>query len=119
MKKIVVSFFFLVALFGFFQSASAAGTPVTLENPLKNSDGSSVESFTALLKTIGDWLIKIGAPIAIFMIILGGFQIMISGGKPDKIKTGKQTILWTIVGYAILVIGWGIVEIVNNLIGSV
>lgn len=118
MKKMASILFLFIALFGIFQIVVAANTPITLENPLKNSDGSSVDSFGALLKTIGDWLIKIGAPIAVFMVIIGGFQIMISGGKPDKIKTGRATILWTVIGYAILIVGWGIVEIVTNLIGN-
>lgn len=118
MKRIAPILFLFIALFGIFQIVAAAGTTIILENPLKNPDGSSVDSFSALLKTIGDWLIKIGAPIAVLMIIIGGFQIMISGGKPEKIKQGRATILWTIIGYAILIVGWGIVKIVTNLIGN-
>ncbi len=86
---------------------------VTLENPLSAGD-----TFEEILCKVGDWLIQIGAPIAVFMVLVGAFQIMTSGGEPEKLNKGKKTILWTVVGYAILVIGWGIAEVIANVLGG-
>lgn len=87
---------------------------LTLDNPL----GSNDMGFEEILCKIGNWLIQIGAPIAVFMILVGAFFIMISGGEPDKLNKGKKIILWTVVGYAILVIGWGIAKIIANILGG-
>lgn len=86
---------------------------VTLDNPLKNSD-----TFEKILCNVGNWLIGIAAPIAVFMVLIGAFQIMTSGGEPEKLNKGKKTILWTVVGYGILLIGWGIAEVIANILGG-
>ena len=99
MKKIIFSFIV------------KAQESVTLENPLKNGG-----SFEEILKAIGDFIILIGAPIAVLMILIGAFQIMTSGGEPEKLTRGKKTILWTAIGYGILVIGWGIADVISGVL---
>lgn len=86
---------------------------VSLENPLSGGD-----TFEQILCTVGDWLRDIGIPIAVIMILVGAFQLMTSGGEPEKLNRGKKTILWTVVGYAILFIGWGIAEVISNVLGG-
>ena len=87
---------------------------VTLSNPIGGED----MTFEQILCTVGDWLTKIGAPIAVFMILVGAFFIMTSGGEPEKLNKGKKAILWTIIGYAILVVSWGIAKIIANILGG-
>jgi hypothetical protein len=82
---------------------------IELRNPL--AAGNDLES---VLKSVGDWLILIATPIAIFMILVGAFWILVSGGEPDKIKKGKQTILWTLIGYAILLLGTEIANLISG-----
>lgn len=88
-----------------------AANAITLENPLGEKGG---DDFFSLLKVIGDWLVLIGAPIAIFMILIGAFHILTSAGEPEKIKRGKSTILWTVVGYAILLLGTEITSLISD-----
>ncbi len=85
-----------------------------LTNPL----GDENMTFAQILCKIGDWLIQIGAPVAVLMVLVGAFQIMTSGGEPEKLNKGKKTILWTVVGYGILLLGWGIAEIIANVLGG-
>lgn len=110
MKQKSVFFLLVVALL-FLASAAFVGaqSSVTLTNPLAVGD-----DFQTILEAIGDWLVFIGAPIAIFMIMLGGFWILTSGGKPEKIEKGKQTILWTVVGYGILLLGTEIAQLISE-----
>ena len=53
----------------------------------------------------------IGAVAFIFMII-GGFYWIFSGGNDEKIKKGKDIILWTIVGLLIVFSSYAILSFV-------
>lgn len=88
----------------------------TLINPLcpqsdPNCSNSDVEG---LLRSIVNWLMTIGTPIAVGMLIIGAFQMMFSGGNEEMIKRGRKTILYTAIGYAIILIGWGLTSIIQD-----
>lgn len=102
--KIILLSLFLILI------ATSSAYAIEIKNPLK------VGSIDALVKAIVDWLITLGAPIAAGMIIYGGFQILFAGGSPDKFENGKKTILYAVLGYGIIVIGWGIVSIIEKLL---
>ncbi|KKT91963.1 MAG: hypothetical protein UW92_C0007G0009 [Candidatus Jorgensenbacteria bacterium GW2011_GWA2_45_13] len=113
MKKKVLPFFILfVALTALSAPLCFANaTPITLENPLGTTN-----SVTELLKNIIQWMITIGAPIAVGIIIYGSIEMLFSGGNPEKFTKGKNTILYAVIGYGIITIGWGIVSIIEKLL---
>ncbi|TSC89909.1 MAG: hypothetical protein G01um10143_399 [Parcubacteria group bacterium Gr01-1014_3] len=82
-----------------------------LPNPL------SVGSITELLDKIIRGLLVIAIPIVTIMVLYGAFMIMSSAGDPGKIETGKKTILYAAIGFAILLVSNGISLIVADLIG--
>ncbi|HDH31271.1 MAG TPA: hypothetical protein ENH26_00670 [Candidatus Wolfebacteria bacterium] len=85
-------------------------TGVTIPNPLGAKD------ITDVLKKIVDYLIKIGAPILAIMILVGGFQILTAGGNLEKVITGRHTILYSVIGYAIILSAWGIIAIIKTIL---
>lgn len=114
-KKYIIFTFFLFIFFllqnhlAFSQGKTGSGNKsVSLENPLK------WDNIQDILKGVSDWLISFGAPIAIFMILVGAFMFLTSGGEPAKVERGKKTILWTIIGYGILLLGTEITKIVSD-----
>lgn len=84
---------------------------IILPNPLKAT------SFAELTNRITNWLLIIGAPILVLMIIIGAFQIMTGAGNPENITKGRHTITWAIIGYALLLISSGITLIIEQLLG--
>jgi hypothetical protein len=50
--------------------------------------------------------------VAVFVIILGGFNMMTSSGDPGKVKKGKDTILWGIIGLIVAILSYAIVNFV-------
>ena len=50
--------------------------------------------------------------VAVFVIILGGFNMMTSSGDQRKIKKGKDTILWGIIGLVVAILAYAIVRFV-------
>ncbi len=85
---------------------------IALSNPL-GTNNSTVED---LLHSIVNWLITIATPIAVGMILIGAFQMIFAGGNPERFATGRKTILYTAIGYAIIVIGWGMVSIIRDIL---
>ncbi|MEE8131627.1 MAG: pilin [Candidatus Paceibacterota bacterium] len=107
----VVLFLGLSLIISVALSAGVGQTPgVTLPNPL------GADNITDILKNIVNYLIKIGAPILAIMILIGGFQILTAGDNPEKVKTGRHTILYSVIGYAIILSAWGIVAIIEKLL---
>lgn len=81
---------------------------LTLNNPL------GVSTFDeAILKVLGI-LKTVGAPIAVVMVIVGGFQMLFAAGDPDKFKSGQKTILYSAIGYAIIFLADGIATLIKN-----
>ena len=94
------------------QALAAAGNPPDLhiDNPL--GCGEATECVQNLL----NGLIFLAAPVVAIMILVGGFQIMASGGNEEKLKSGKNTILYAVVGYAIILLASGVAAIIRDIV---
>ncbi len=92
---------------------NANGGTFTLPNPLK------VESISQIINSIAYSLsVYIAPPLVTLMILFAAFQILTAGDNPEKLKTGREIILWTCVGYAIILISWGITSIIQQLLSG-
>jgi len=91
-------------------SSTKPSTSIQLKNPLK------AESIEEVLSNLSSWLIKLGAPVAALMIIIGGIQILFSAGDPAKFKKGQSTIVYTAIGYGIIILGSGVINIIKALL---
>ncbi len=76
------------------------------------------KSIQDLIKAIVDWLIIIAGPIAVGMIIWGGVKMVIAAGDPKGFEEGKNIILYAVIGYAIILVGWGIQNIIESILKS-
>lgn len=63
--------------------------------------GSAVQTLIKNITSIFAWLLGI---IAVFLIMLGGFKYVTSGGDSGKVSSAKNTILFAIVGLVIAAI---------------
>lgn len=56
--------------------------------------------------------------VAFIMFLYGVFKsYILSHGDPDEVKQGHHLILWGIVGFAVMISLWGLVNIVANTFG--
>ncbi len=91
------------------------GGSLTLQNPL----GPKNNTIADILKTILDWItIEIGPPLAVLMIVIGGFQMVFASGDPERFRRGRQTIVYTVIGYGIIFLAWGLVSLIQNILKS-
>ena len=83
-------------------------------DPVGN-DNNFKESLIAILNGI----IGVLGIVAVVVIIIGGITYMTSGGDAGKVKKGKDTILYGLIGLIIVVLSFAIVNfVIQNIIGS-
>lgn len=71
-------------------------------------------SLTEIIQSILNWIFGIIGIVAVVMIIIGGFNFMTSAGDPGKVKKGKDTILYGIIGLVVALLAFAIVNFVLN-----
>lgn len=55
------------------------------------------------------------ALICTIMIIWGGVVMLTAAGSPDKVAMGRQTIMWAVIGFVIVLIANGIMLTVKSI----
>lgn len=63
------------------------------------------------------YVYAIAGLILLVLLILGGFQLMTSGGNPDKVKAGRGRITAALIGFFIIFMAWFIVKAVEYILG--
>jgi hypothetical protein len=89
----------------------SGGSSIKLVNPLACDD------LVCIGKAIWAALFYFSIPIVSIMVIVGGFQILTAAGDPEKFKTGRKTILYATVGFAVILLAGGVVSIIQNILG--
>lgn len=83
-----------------------------IKNPLKS------DTFQGLITNIADFLLKIGAAVAVLIIIYGGFLYITSGGDEKKVTAARQTLTWAVIGLTIAMMGESFIYIIQDLLGA-
>lgn len=69
-----------------------------------------------VLDRIIGFLLAIAVPIATIMVLYGAFQMLTAGGKAEQFMKGNKTIMYAAIGFAIVLIGRGVISLVQQLI---
>ena len=90
----------------------AIGT--TVEKP-----GNGKNTLWDNIQTIINAVIGILGLVSVVVIILGGVQYMTSSGDAGKVKKAKDTILYGVIGLAVCVLAFAIVNfVIVNILGQ-
>jgi hypothetical protein len=95
---------------GTMQSVSGDTFTGQLEPPIEH------ETFEDLIGAIISFIFTIALVLAPLLIIIGGFYFVAAAGDAKKIETGKRIILYTLIGFLIILISRGLVEVIKGLI---
>jgi hypothetical protein len=90
-----------------------AVSAAAFENPLGNT---SIQGLVTTLLTV---LVRIGAVLCVFFLILSGFNFVVAQGNPGEIKKAKEMFKWTIIGGLITMGAFAISEIIKNTLCSI
>jgi type IV secretory pathway VirB2 component (pilin) len=118
-KKLILTFLFLLLLtptIVLAQDPPGDGNPgtstqgVTLQNPIKNNDPA---------KIIGDiikGILGLTGVLALVAFIAGGVMMMTSGGNPEKVKKGKDILVWAVIGLFIIFTSYNILKYIFDML---
>lgn len=98
----------LTALAG---DAAAQGTPIT--NPL--GEGAT---FAKLLGRIIGFANSLLAPLSTIMVLIGGLLYITAGGNQERLTSARKTLLWALVGIAIVLLSSSACIIISNVLGT-
>jgi len=93
---------------------AAASSSIKYEytNPLTGQP----TSITGLIGIIANYLLNLAIPIAVIIIIYGGFLMLTSGGVPAKYKKGIDALKYASLGLVVLLIAKGFVSLVQSIL---
>jgi len=84
---------------------------VCICNPLSAPD------FETIVGNIINFIFKIAIVLAPLMVIVGGFLLVTAGGDLNKVNQAKNLLLWTAIGFAVVLLSKGILAIINQILG--
>ena len=85
-----------------------SGTAYALDNPLGYS------SFSKLINHIIDFFFNIALLVAPLTIIIGAFYFITAGGNPAQVQTGKTLIQYALIGFFIILISKGLINVITK-----
>lgn len=83
----------------------------TLINPL------DAATFAELVRLILRALFTLSIPIVSIMVMVGGYYILTAAGNEERLKTGRNTITYAVIGFAVILIANGVVSLIRELTG--
>ncbi len=98
-------------------SGGTSGTPesgggsVRFENPLR------FNSIVDVIESIATYLVYIGMPLVVLMILVGAYYIITGGGSQERVAKGKRFILYAAIGFVIIIGAKGIVGFIKGALG--
>jgi len=82
-------------------------TSFSIENPL----GETSDIYTLVMKIL-DFLIVLAIPLTAILVIYAGLVYITSAGNEEKIKTAQKTLIWALIGFAVVLLAKGIPQLI-------
>lgn len=93
-------------------SSGSAGISVKLANPL----GNGIDNLPKLVEALLDIVLTVGVPLIALAIIYSGYLFVAAQGNPEALKKAKSTLVYVVIGAAILLAAYAISEAI---VGSI
>ena len=113
--------FLLVMVFGVFSLSvyandepPAGETPDVLTNPLGSFR--TLQQAPSQVGTIIGGIFGVVGALAVLMIVYGGLMWMTSGGNQERVKKGRDVLVWATVGIVVIFSSYIILNFVLNVL---
>lgn len=91
-------------------ASSTSGGIIQIKNPLKT------DSLADLINTLIDFIFTISIAVAPVIILYGGFLFVTAAGRPEQITKARNILLWTAIGFVVILLSRGLITILKNLL---
>jgi len=113
MKRSFLKLIIFLAFVSFLSSVKADSDSgiIKIDNPLQ------FDNFWDLLSNILNFLFYASLPIGALIIAISAYYLLFSGGEPEKVKTAKNMIIWTLVGIVVIFLAMPIIALLKEILG--
>ncbi len=80
-------------------------------NPMK------ANSFEEIIGNVIDFIFKIALFLVPLMVIWGGVLFVTAAGNADQIKKAQKVILWSLVGFVVVLLARGLSDLLEEILG--
>ena len=109
MKDKKISYSFLILVIGLIILLPTNAQMVEIDNPIK------WDNFTDLAAGIIGFIFNLALAIVPIMFIIAGLAFITAAGDPEKIKRAKDMVLWTIIGFMLILMATGIIQVIQEI----
>lgn len=110
-------FVLMILPFALTQAADPAG--VNLDVRIKNPLGNSVTTIPQFIERGLNLALMVGVPIVALAIIYSGFLFVMARGNTEKLGEAKDTLMYTLIGAALLLGSWVIAQAIQGTITDI
>lgn len=83
-----------------------------IEGPLKN-----INTLADLINIIVQFIYPFAAILLFIYLVWGGYDYLLSGGNPEKVKAGQGKITSAFIGFILLFLTYILVQIITRIFG--
>lgn len=69
-------------------------------------------SVEEIFSSLANFIYWVGSGVLLAMLVFGGLMILTSGGNPQNISRGKKAIFYSLIGFAIMSLARGIIQLI-------
>ncbi len=80
-------------------------------NPLKG------EGLDAITTPIINFIFNISLFVVPLLVVVGAFMITTAAGDENKMKSGKKMIIWTLIGFILILLSRGLSDLLEAVLG--
>ncbi len=80
-----------------------------ISNPLGDT-----MTISEVLTNIIKWMLGLVGFLALIALIIGGGRMVMDFGNEEQVKKGKATVLWAVIGLAVVILSYAILNIVTS-----
>ena len=103
-------------------SGALAQAPGDIIDPIgtgsAGTEFTTVGGLVGVLITIVQWIYTILFIVAVLFILLAAYNFITSKGDAEKVGTAKKQLLYAVVGIAVGLLAYAIIELVRNSLSS-
>jgi len=102
---------FSILIFALLGASVDSSNGITIRNPLDATE------FEVIIDNVVNFIFNIAVVLAPLMIIIAGFLFVTAGGNAEQISRARAIIIWTAVGFLIILLSRGIMGLIKTLLG--
>lgn len=77
----------------------------------------SLDCVPYIVANIIFWALVFSGVVAVFILIIGGIKLLVSGGDAKQVEGARKTITWAIIGLIVIILSFAILRVISQVTG--